>query len=183
MIYRHKDSIVVMLPDGRNTLTTSWVGGGYREDLQAIFNHHVPRDKKSAKELEGGSIHAYLDIISTGLGLDPERSSGLLTAAGMENASIVTRSFRGVEVTAVVTAGVEINGGRGVTRPHTTRRTGHSSSYRARSTRYFLSAQTCPSMLWQGLLSQQPRQRPRLCSNSWPQAVIHKVLPPGPARI
>ncbi|AFV24089.1 hypothetical protein Mpsy_1883 [Methanolobus psychrophilus R15] len=112
MIYRHKDSIVVMLPDGRNTLTTSWVGGGYREDLQAIFNHHVPRDKKSAKELEGGSIHAYLDLISTGLGLDPERSSGLLTAAGMENASIVTRSFRGVEVTAIVTAGIEINGGR-----------------------------------------------------------------------
>ena len=111
-IYRHKGSIVVMLPDGRSTLTTSWVGGGYREDLQAVFNHHVPKNKHSAKELEGGSIPAYMGFISTGLGLDPERSSGLLTAACMENAAIVTRSFRGVEVTAIVTAGIEINGGR-----------------------------------------------------------------------
>lgn len=111
-IYRHDGSLVVMLPCGRSTLTTSWAGGGYREDLQAVFNHHVPRDKHSAKELEGGSINAYLDIVSRRLGLDPERSSGLLTAACMENAAMVTRSFRGIEVTAVVTAGIEGNGGR-----------------------------------------------------------------------
>jgi len=111
-IYRHDDSIVVMLPCGRSTLTTSWAGGGYREDLQSVFNHHVPRNRHSAKELEGGSIPAYLDIISRRLRLDPERSAGLLTAACMENAAMVTRSFRGIEVTAVVTAGIEVNGGR-----------------------------------------------------------------------
>ncbi|WP_406656145.1 adenosylcobinamide amidohydrolase [Methanolobus sp. ZRKC2] len=111
-VYRSFDSIVVALPDGRSTLTTSWVNGGYREDLQAIFNHHVPRGKHSPKELEGGSIPAYLEFISNNLGLDPERSSGLLTAACMENVAIVTRSFRGVEVTAIVTGGIEVNGGR-----------------------------------------------------------------------
>ncbi|WP_406670752.1 adenosylcobinamide amidohydrolase [Methanolobus sp. ZRKC4] len=111
-VYRFKDSILLSLPDGRSTLTTSWVNGGYREDLQAIFNHHVPRGKHSPKELEGGSIPAYLAIIAKSLGADPDTSSGLLTAANMDNVSIVTKSFRGVEVTAIVTGGIEVNGGR-----------------------------------------------------------------------
>lgn len=111
-VYRHADSLIVLLPGGRSTLSTSWVGGGYRGDLQAVFNHHVSRDKHSAKELEGGSIPAYLEIVSRRLGIDPARSSGLLTAASMQNVAISTRSFRGVEVTAVVTAGIDGNGGR-----------------------------------------------------------------------
>lgn len=111
-VYRREDSLVVTLPPGRSTLTTSWVGGGYREDLQAVFNHHVSRNKHSAKELEGGSVPAYLGIVSRRLGLDPQRSSGLLTAACMENAAIAMRSFRGIEVTAIVTAGIDGNGGR-----------------------------------------------------------------------
>ncbi|TGC08164.1 adenosylcobinamide amidohydrolase [Methanolobus halotolerans] len=111
-LYRRFDSIVVVLPCGRSTLTTSWVNGGYREDLQAIFNHSVPRGKNSIEDLEGGSIPAYLEFISKGLGLDPDTSSGLLTAACMDNVAIATRSFRSVEVTAVVTGGIEVNGGR-----------------------------------------------------------------------
>ncbi|MBN2110985.1 MAG: adenosylcobinamide amidohydrolase [Methanosarcinaceae archaeon] len=111
-VYRRFDSIVVMLPGGRSTLTTSWVNGGYREDLQAIFNHHVPRGKHEPKDLDGGSIPAYIEYISKNLGLDPDRTSGLLTAACMENVAMVTRSFRGVEVTAIVTGGIEVNGGR-----------------------------------------------------------------------
>jgi len=111
-VYCRSGSIVVILPEGRSTLTTSWVNGGYREDLEAVFNHHVPRGKHSAEDLEGGSVPAYLEFISKKLGVDPEKSSGLLTAACMENAAIVTRSFRGVEVTAIVTGGIEVNGGR-----------------------------------------------------------------------
>lgn len=36
----------------------------------------------------------------------------MLTTASMENAVVVSDSFRGLEVTAIVTGGVEINGGR-----------------------------------------------------------------------
>ncbi|WP_342306361.1 adenosylcobinamide amidohydrolase [Methanolobus sp. ZRKC5] len=111
-VYRFKDSILLSLPEGRNTLTTSWLNGGYREDLRTIFNHMVPKSKHAPKDLDGGSIPAYLAIIAKSLGADPDTSSGLLTAANMDNVSIVTKSFRGVEVTAVMTAGIEINGGR-----------------------------------------------------------------------
>ncbi len=111
-VYRYKDSIVLSLPQGRKTLTTSWLNGGYREGLRTIFNHRVPKGKHAPKDLDGGSIPAYLGIIAGKLGQDPELSSGLLTAANMENVSIVTKSFRGVEVTAIMTAGIEVNAGR-----------------------------------------------------------------------
>ncbi|WP_406660211.1 adenosylcobinamide amidohydrolase [Methanolobus sp. ZRKC3] len=111
-VYRHLDSIIVSLPDGRSTITTSWVNGGYREDLRAIFNHKVSKAVKGSKDLEGGNVSAYLEIVSRDLGLNPAYSSGLLTAARMENVAIVTRSFRGVEVTGIVTGGIEVNGGR-----------------------------------------------------------------------
>ncbi len=111
-VYRYKDSILLSLPEGRNTLTTSWLNGGYREGLRAIFNHRVPKGKHAPKDLDGGSIPAYLSILAKRLAADPDTASGLLTAANMDNVSIVTRSFRGVEVTAVMTAGIEVNGGR-----------------------------------------------------------------------
>ncbi|WP_407355324.1 adenosylcobinamide amidohydrolase [Methanolobus sp. WCC5] len=111
-VYRYSDSILLMLPEGRKILSTSWLNGGYREDLRSVFNHRVPKGKHAPKDLDGGSIPAYLSIIAKRLGLEPATSSGLLTAANMNNVSIVTRSFRGVEVTAVMTAGIEVNGGR-----------------------------------------------------------------------
>ncbi|WP_242492513.1 adenosylcobinamide amidohydrolase [Methanolobus psychrotolerans] len=111
-VYRYKDSILLSLPEGRKTLTTSWLNGGYREDLRVIFNHRVPKSKHAPKDLDGGSIPAYLSIIAKKLNADPDTASGLLTAANMDNVSIVSKSFRGVEVTAVMTAGIEVNGGR-----------------------------------------------------------------------
>ena len=46
------------------------------------------------------------------LGLDPARCTGLCTAASMRNASIQTLSYQDLTVTAIVTAGIEHNGGR-----------------------------------------------------------------------
>ena len=111
-IYRHPDSIVVLLPDGRDTITSSWVNGGYRKDLKAIFNHQISKGVKAVDDLEGGSISDYVSIVSERLGLEPEYSSAMLTAANMDNVAIISHSFRGVEVTAIVTAGIVINGGR-----------------------------------------------------------------------
>lgn len=112
-VYRCENSIVVQLPENRNALTTSYINGGYQENLQAIFNHEPkPTKGHCSHDLEGGSVEAYLEIHSRRLGLDPERIAAMMTAAKMKNAAISTRSFRTLEITAIVTAGIEVNGGR-----------------------------------------------------------------------
>ncbi|WP_440951497.1 adenosylcobinamide amidohydrolase [Methanococcoides sp. FTZ1] len=80
--------------------------------MQAVFNHKIPHRSHGSGDLEGGSVPEYLRIVADRLGLEPDTSSGMLTTASMDNAVIVSDSFRGLEVTAIVTAGVEINGGR-----------------------------------------------------------------------
>lgn len=111
-VYRQEYSIVVKLPVGRRTLTTSWLNGGYSEDLECIINNQIPRGVKNGEDLEGGDVSTYLSLLASKLGFDPSKSSGMLTAANMNNVAIVSKGFRGLEVTAIVTGGVEINGGR-----------------------------------------------------------------------
>lgn len=114
-VFRYNNSIIVELAPGRSTLSTSWLNGGYREDLRYIYNHqvlHESDDSHEAGSLEGGSIDAYAAIIAQRLGLEPSYSTGLMTAANMENVAISTHCFRNLEVTAVVTGGIDINGGR-----------------------------------------------------------------------
>jgi adenosylcobinamide hydrolase len=113
-IYRCDNSIVVKLPPKRNSLTVSELNGGYREDLEAVFNHQPKPSpgKHSCCNLEGNSVIEYLKITAERLRLDPAKSAGMMTAANMKNAAISNKSFRDIDVTAIVTAGIEVNGGR-----------------------------------------------------------------------
>ncbi|MBN1431366.1 MAG: adenosylcobinamide amidohydrolase [Methanomicrobiaceae archaeon] len=112
-VYRNNNTIVVRLPENRNAITTSYVNGGYQENLEAVFNHEPdPTKGHCGHDLEGGSVEAYIEIHAKRLGLSPDRIAAMMTAAKMYNAAISTRSFRDLEVTAIVTAGIEINGGR-----------------------------------------------------------------------
>ena len=110
-VYRQDTSIVVHLPRGRSVLSTSWLNGGYRTDMECVFNHSISFHGDEG-ELRGGSAESHMSFVASELGFDPSRSTGLMTSANMVNAALVTRSFRGVEVTAVVTGGIDVNGGR-----------------------------------------------------------------------
>ncbi|MDD1729159.1 MAG: adenosylcobinamide amidohydrolase [Methanospirillum sp.] len=109
---RTDDSIIVRLPPGRVVLSTASVNGGFRTDMQAVINHQLSHDAIHSHQLEGGSIESYLAKTAKRLNLDPDTTAGLLTAAKMKHAAVVTESFRGLEVTALITAGIEVNGGR-----------------------------------------------------------------------
>ena len=54
----------------------------------------------------------HMQLISKRLALDPDKVSGMGTAASMENAVVETMSFKELTVTAIVTGGIETNGGR-----------------------------------------------------------------------
>jgi adenosylcobinamide hydrolase len=109
-VFRFKKSIVIQLPEERNALTASWLNGGYREDIHTILNHQLNQDELDY--LEEGSVPDFMKNLARNLSTDPDRTVGFLTVADMDNVSIVREKFREIEVTSIVTAGIEVNGGR-----------------------------------------------------------------------
>lgn len=108
---RTGDAVTIRFPGPRSVLCTSWLNGGFRTDLHALFNHQIPVAACEACHA-GGSVKEYLVGVAHKLGLDPGAASGLVTRAAMENSAVVTEAFRDLTVTAVVTAGIDKNGGR-----------------------------------------------------------------------
>ncbi len=104
-------SLVVRFPGPRSVLSNSWLNGGFRKDLTAVFNHQISPGACDACH-SGGSVKVYLEEVASSLSLDPATSVGLITRADMKNRAVVSESFRDLTVTAIVTAGVDKNGTR-----------------------------------------------------------------------
>ncbi|WAI02153.1 adenosylcobinamide amidohydrolase [Methanogenium organophilum] len=111
-VYRNGTCIVAVLPPGRTVLSTSWLNGGCRKGLRMVFNHQLSEGSCRSDDLEGGGIEAYLRLTASRLGFDPDLATGMLTKADMGNAAVATHTFRDLAVTAVITGGIEVNGGR-----------------------------------------------------------------------
>lgn len=108
-VYRYERTIVVSFQEPRKVLSTSLLNGGYHEDLEAVFNHST--DENGLME----HITDYLDYIkdvASKIGLNPALVSAVSTAASMDNTAIRSESYQNLTITAIVTAGVEVNGGR-----------------------------------------------------------------------
>jgi adenosylcobinamide hydrolase len=103
------DCIIGELPINCNTLTTSVLNGGYKENLEVVFNHQL--DQKLIDELEDQPIPNYMYKKAKNLGFNPEKVSGLLTAANINNYAVSKKSFKDLDVTAIVTGGVTCNAG------------------------------------------------------------------------
>lgn len=112
-VHYYKQALVVTFAGKRHVISTGPNNGGYREDLLAVFNRDDNPGPGMACVMRDKTYEGHMNIVALeDLGLDPERCSGLCTAASMENASIQTQSYRDLVVTAIVTAGIEHNGGR-----------------------------------------------------------------------
>jgi len=110
-VEHQETSVIVRFPGPRNVLSTSWLNGGYREDLTGIFNHQISLQACDACH-SGGNVKTYLEGVAESLSLDPGTTSGLITRAEMKNTVKVSESFRDLTVCAIVTAGIDKNGGR-----------------------------------------------------------------------
>jgi len=105
-------SISVEFSGPRKVLSTSLLNGGYRDSLKGVFNHNCGPDDGSMCKLRAGTYVEHMRLVAQDAGFDPELTTGMGTAADMKNVAIATRSFRELSVAAIVTAGVEGNGGR-----------------------------------------------------------------------
>lgn len=111
-VHRYDQCLVVPFAGARRVLSTSPMNGGYREDLTAVFNNDMNPGPGMACRMLAPTYGEHLTAMARELGLDPETSSGISTSASMEHVSIQTESFEALSVTAVVTGGIEVNGGR-----------------------------------------------------------------------
>ena len=111
-VHRYQKSIVVMFKDDRNVLSTSMINGGYNENLKYVFNNDCKPEAGMPCKLKADTYTEHMSILARELGLDPEKAAGISTAASMENVSIKMESYRDITVTAIVTGGIEVNGGR-----------------------------------------------------------------------
>lgn len=111
-VYRYYKSIVIPFEQPRKVSSTAIVNGGYREDLTAVFNNDCNPGAGMACTMRAPTYQEHMRIITEEIGLDPATTAGMGTAAAMENVAIHTECYENLTVTAIVTGGVEVNGGR-----------------------------------------------------------------------
>ncbi len=111
-VHRYKKAIVVSFAGKRRVLSTAPHNGGYREDLTAVFNQDGTVGAGMACTLRAPTYAEHMALIARELGLDADTAAGISTAAQMENVSVKTERWKETAVTAVVTGGIEVNGGR-----------------------------------------------------------------------
>lgn len=111
-ILRRDRALIACFNGRRGVLSTSVLNGGYREDLKYAFNHDCKENGRSDAPLKAPTYAGHMEIIAAGLGLEAEYTCGMTTAADMENVSVVSETYADLTVTAAVTAGIDINGGR-----------------------------------------------------------------------
>ena len=112
-IHREDKVIYAKFLNPHLVLSTCRLNPGIRRDLKYVLNHQAceptghDRARKSIKDPKG-----YAEDVCRPLGIEPDKCAMMSTAANMNNAAIVVEEFEGLEVAAVVTAGVETNAGR-----------------------------------------------------------------------
>lgn len=111
-VYFYDKSIVVYFKGPRKVLSTSVYNGGYHEDYKAVYNYDAKQGSGMPCEVLADTYTEHMKLISERLAIDPYKVTGMGTAASMENAVIESMSYRDLTVTAIVTGGIETNGGR-----------------------------------------------------------------------
>ena len=110
-ILKNSDTILVKFGPKRNGIISSWLNGGYSEDLSAVFNHQLSQE--NIDKYGDGGILDFLKDLSTDfydcLDLRSKKLSGLITSADMDHYSIACEKYRDIEVIAISTAGVRVN--------------------------------------------------------------------------
>lgn len=110
-VLKNSDTILVKFGPKRNGIVSSWLNGGYTEDLSAVFNHQLSQQNID-KYGDGGILDFLKDLSNdfyTNLNLRSDKLSGLITSADMEQYSIACEKYRDIEVMAISTAGVRVN--------------------------------------------------------------------------
>ncbi|MDO4785033.1 MAG: adenosylcobinamide amidohydrolase [Propionibacteriaceae bacterium] len=113
-VARQGTALIARLVGPSRVASTCGFNGGVREDVSAVYN--LQCCEPACHDRVGAYIASRQreqhDDLCRAHGLDPDATAGMVTAASMRRLGIGRRGFRGVEVLALVTAGVEGNAAR-----------------------------------------------------------------------
>lgn len=109
-----QDALIIHFNDKRSVVSSSNHNGGYRDDLEYIFNHSCVREIEETNKLvmKGPDMETHFCALAEELELPVYHTTGLSTAARMKNRAVITLSHDSLEVTSIVTAGIDYNAGR-----------------------------------------------------------------------
>lgn len=110
-VLRNDRTIIIKTHGCRKTLSTCAPNGGLHTGLKYIFNFTSQTPDEPCRML-APTMDKHMEKEAERIGLDPAECTGLITAALMENAAICEMTYADVTVTAIVTAGIDHNGGR-----------------------------------------------------------------------
>ena len=111
-VHRFDYNIVIPFQGKRRVLSTSPYNGGYRTDLTTVFNHDGNPGVGCPSTMKAKTFREHMMKTIQEIGLDLDTTTGMETAAHMENVAIHTETYEELAVTAIVTGGIEVNGGR-----------------------------------------------------------------------
>ena len=112
-LHHYKKSLVLCFAGPRDVLSTGPIGGGFRTDLQAVFNNDCNPGSGMSCELRADTYEEHMELLALeDLGLDPKHCTGIATAASMDNVAVKSMSYDDFTVTAIVTGGVRVNASR-----------------------------------------------------------------------
>ena len=109
---KHEKALIARFAGPRRVLSTSSLNGGLRDDLLFAFNQDCKEEGNKNVPLKAETYEEHLRIVASELGLDPRVTCGVTTAADIENVSVAAEAYDNITVTAAVTGGIDVNGGR-----------------------------------------------------------------------
>ena len=111
-IFLDKQNMLLAFAGAREVLSTSCLNGGFTEHCMHVFNHCDKDPATGMCMMHGVTYEEHLAYAAKGMELDPKHCTGLSTAAPVERMVMASRSFLSYTVTAMVTAGLDVNGRR-----------------------------------------------------------------------
>lgn len=108
IIKRNEHNFAISFTNKMLAFSTSQLNGGIRT-IENCFNHKLTKWISTTDDLPNCSIKDYLSEASVELNLNPETTTGLMTTASMNNASLEWSREDNISIFAVITAGAGVN--------------------------------------------------------------------------
>ncbi len=107
-IIKKDNAIVVNLNYENNLLISSWLNGGICHNMKHVVNQSL--EEQDFDDLMDVDYNTFQENKFIHLDLNPNKSTGLMTSACMDNYAISTKKYEQLSVTSIVTAGADKNG-------------------------------------------------------------------------